>query len=193
MIPAVLGTAVSPWPVHSAKILTLLGPAARPVVTLASACASESLFCNPCVACSVQLSMPQSRCDSLAPKRSEMPGSLHRALGRRPSTVSGHRCFYVSPQSSLFEHARYVRNYRWPGARSQPALRYRYKGTMHRECACRSGARLHRAPGHGGASQTAITHTRDRGVESHFEHVLSALPTAAAMSPAAPSRSSTRS
>ena len=40
-----LGTAVSPWPVHSAKILTLLGPAARPVLTLASACASESLFC----------------------------------------------------------------------------------------------------------------------------------------------------
>ena len=51
---------------------------------------------------------------------------------------------------------------------------------MYREYACRPRARLHCAPGHSGASQTAITHTRDRGVESHFEHVLSALHTALA-------------
>ena len=95
------------------------------------------------------------------------PGRRRRfamRFARRGSSVRcGHRCFHVSAKSSLFEHARYVRNYRWPGARSQPALRYRYEGTMHIECACRSGACLHRALGHSAASQTAITHTRDRG------------------------------
>ena len=55
-----LGTAVSPWPVHSAKILTLLGPAARPVVTLASACASELISRNPMGSHSLELSVNPS-------------------------------------------------------------------------------------------------------------------------------------
>ena len=82
-----MGTAVSPWPVHSEKIPTLLGPAARPVVTLASACASELISRNPIVAQAIRLPVQQSRCDSLTPKRSEMLGSQHCAFGWRPSTI----------------------------------------------------------------------------------------------------------